>query len=276
MRAASERGSERQERKWSTSWRRPTAVVMENVERLASRGAAVLRDLVERLEAAGYRVHRQVLSPEQYGCPQRRRRLFLVALRGARAFAFPPPIPLEASCLDALLPDAEGPAPPPWMERKLAEWDVDRSAVGLWSPNYHGFQARGHNPRAEPKLSTAASPCLVAKQPGLLVNHERRLLRAEEALWLQGFDAPPPLPRLSDAQVRRLAGNAMNVAVLTHLLASVLAALGLPAAVPPPLPPLRDVVRARTRSAPPPPAAVAPPAAAAPPATSPPPARTAP
>ena len=56
-------------------------------------------------------------------------------------------------------------------------------------------------------LYADVAPTLVAKQPGVVVIPERRLLTGREALWLQGMFEPPPLPNLSDAVVRRLSCN---------------------------------------------------------------------
>ena len=74
----------------------------------------------------------------------------------------------------------------------------------------------------------------MGKQPGLYVNHERRMLTGREALWLQGFGEARD--GFSEQQTKRLAGNSMQVDVLGHLLARVLPALGTPCDPPPPLP----------------------------------------
>ncbi|GGD69461.1 hypothetical protein GCM10007269_10730 [Microbacterium murale] len=62
----------------------PDAVVLENVEGiLTARGGKVARDLIETLNELGYPVARPwVLAAEQFGVPQMRRRVFLVARRG--------------------------------------------------------------------------------------------------------------------------------------------------------------------------------------------------
>ena len=104
----------------------------------------------------------------------------------------------------------------------MEPWGARR---GLWCPSHFELQRRGLNPPSEPRIHTDVAPCLVAKQPSMVVQHERRLLKGEEALALQGFPPAPAVP-LSDAVVRRLAGNAMNVHVLRHLLAQVLRSLG--------------------------------------------------
>lgn len=58
----------------------PDIVSMENVPRLLEfRGGRVFEEFVERLRAAGYRVHHQVVFLPDYGLPQQRSRLVLLA-----------------------------------------------------------------------------------------------------------------------------------------------------------------------------------------------------
>jgi DNA (cytosine-5)-methyltransferase 1 len=63
---------------------RPEAVVLENVEGLlTARGGKVADELLSTLTELGYPVDSPwVLAAEQFGVPQMRRRVFLVALRG--------------------------------------------------------------------------------------------------------------------------------------------------------------------------------------------------
>jgi DNA (cytosine-5)-methyltransferase 1 len=61
---------------------RPRAVMMENVAGLVVRGAPLLQKFVRRLEKLGYVVNCDVLQLANYGVPQSRRRLVLLAGRG--------------------------------------------------------------------------------------------------------------------------------------------------------------------------------------------------
>lgn len=59
---------------------RPDIVSMENVPRLLDfQGGSVFREFVERLKAAGYHVHYRVVFLPDYGLPQKRSRLVLLA-----------------------------------------------------------------------------------------------------------------------------------------------------------------------------------------------------
>jgi len=71
----------------------PRMVMIENVAGLATRGKWILRDCVERLERIGYSVNAKVLQMADYGVPQSRRRLVLLAGRG-----FEIPLPKRTHC----------------------------------------------------------------------------------------------------------------------------------------------------------------------------------
>lgn len=60
----------------------PTAVMIENVPGLANKGRPLFDDLVTRLEKAGYVCNWSILQVADYGVPQMRRRLVLLAGKG--------------------------------------------------------------------------------------------------------------------------------------------------------------------------------------------------
>ena len=60
----------------------PTAVMVENVPGLANKGRPLFDDLVTRLERLGYICNWDVLQVADYGIPQMRRRLVLLAGKG--------------------------------------------------------------------------------------------------------------------------------------------------------------------------------------------------
>ncbi|MHB8220580.1 MAG: DNA cytosine methyltransferase [Acidimicrobiales bacterium] len=72
---------------------RPPAVIMENVPEMAlDRDMWILRSIVDELEAMGYAVEERVVSTSDYGVPQFRQRLILVALAKRTAFTWPEPV----------------------------------------------------------------------------------------------------------------------------------------------------------------------------------------
>jgi DNA (cytosine-5)-methyltransferase 1 len=71
----------------------PKIVMMENVAGLATRGKPVLDEFVHRLRLLGYVVNYEVLQLADYGVPQSRRRLVLLAGKG-----FHVPMPKRTHC----------------------------------------------------------------------------------------------------------------------------------------------------------------------------------
>jgi DNA (cytosine-5)-methyltransferase 1 len=68
---------------------RPTIAVLENVPALATAHKQYFAVLLLRLQRMGYAVDSQILNAADFGVPQNRRRLFVVAHRGG--FVFPVP-----------------------------------------------------------------------------------------------------------------------------------------------------------------------------------------
>jgi len=91
---------------------RPKAVLVENVPDMAlGEDAIVLRQMVSALEDLNYDVHTRIVAAWQYGVPQFRQRLFLVAVQSGIAFQWAEPLKGDKPKLrDAIsdLPPIEG------------------------------------------------------------------------------------------------------------------------------------------------------------------------
>lgn len=90
----------------------PTAVMMENVPGVATRGRSVLRKFTTILRDLGYLIASDVVQMADYGVPQSRRRFVLLAGRG---FVIPVPRPTHAR-----IPAQDG---------KLSPWVSVRDAI---------------------------------------------------------------------------------------------------------------------------------------------------
>lgn len=73
---------------------RPVAVMMENVPGLAKKGRPLFDDFIDELESLGYKVSCDALQVADFGVPQRRRRLVVLAGKG---FSIPFPIPSHSN-----------------------------------------------------------------------------------------------------------------------------------------------------------------------------------
>jgi DNA (cytosine-5)-methyltransferase 1 len=95
---------------------RPSAVLMENVPDMAlDKEMFILRTMVHELEGCGYSVEERVVDTSQYGVPQFRQRLILVALRDGVEFQWPQSVPDQVTVWNAIgdLPSVEGGWRPP-------------------------------------------------------------------------------------------------------------------------------------------------------------------
>jgi DNA (cytosine-5)-methyltransferase 1 len=123
---------------------RPRAVMLENVPDMAlGDDLTVIRCIVEALQAGGYETHLDIVGAPDYGVPQHRQRLILVALRDQeRPFEWPAPVE-RVSIWEAIgdlpaLGEGTGDAVLPYRKRKRTPFqeraraggrDSDRSVV---------------------------------------------------------------------------------------------------------------------------------------------------
>jgi DNA (cytosine-5)-methyltransferase 1 len=94
----------------------PRAVVMENVPDMAlDREMFILRSMVLELEQLGYAVEERLVDTSQYGVPQFRQRMIIVALADGIRFQWPPPDEHVVKVSSAIsdLPPVEGGWRPP-------------------------------------------------------------------------------------------------------------------------------------------------------------------
>lgn len=82
---------------------RPRAVIMENVPDMAlDREMFILRSLCQRLEDMDYSVQVRIVQTSDYGVPQHRQRLILVALADRMQFTWPTPVPRGVTLRQAI------------------------------------------------------------------------------------------------------------------------------------------------------------------------------
>lgn len=79
--------------------------VMENVSGIqGKRGKAILAELIGKMESIGYHVHKQLINAEDYGVPQRRKRIILVGERNdiGSKYEFPKPTGARRTVRDTI------------------------------------------------------------------------------------------------------------------------------------------------------------------------------
>lgn len=183
--------------------KRPAAIVLENVKQLVTlRGGQVVKRIAGDLQALGYQVDYRVLNALDFGLPQKRERVLIVATR-KRFDSFPWPTrktPMEplAKVLEKK-PDARHFASDKVRRaRRAAHKSLCRP--GVWHEN------KGGNVSSHPFSCALRAG---ASHNYLLVNGERRLT-PREMLRLQGFPEQFKIV-CADSQTRKQAGNAVPV-----------------------------------------------------------------
>lgn len=196
--------------------RRPRAVLLENVKQLATAGGgAVINAIAARLEDLGYAARWRTLDARDYGLPQKRERVIIVAaLGGLDGFEWPAPIPMRS--LESVLEDE--PAARHFASERIRAArraaHTAKSSPAIWHENKGG------------NVSSHQWSCALragASYNYLLVDGERRLT-PRELFRLQGF---PDGFRLSasDAQARKQAGNAVPIPMVAAALKALIAAV---------------------------------------------------
>jgi len=207
--------------------KQPRAVLLENVKRLKTHdNGKTMRVIMSSLESSGYKtIEYSVLRARDFGVPQNRQRIYIVAFKEFVPFSFPKPLNIPTSLGDILETDVD-----------------DRYTISdrLWA----GHQKRKIQNRLKGKgfgytLFNEASPYantitkryykdgaeILIEQKG---KNPRKLTRRECAR-LQGFPESYHLPEnVSTAQIYRQFGNSVSVPVIRAIAKQMLVHLQKP------------------------------------------------
>jgi DNA (cytosine-5)-methyltransferase 1 len=194
--------------------KRPRGIVIENVKQLATaQHGTVLKNIVESLKDVGYTIDWRILNALDFGLPQKRERVIIVAtLQPFATFPWPterlPMIPL-ADILEKT-PDAKYFV----SERIRAKRHASHKAKV--SPSIWHENKAGH-------ISSYPYSCALragASYNYLLVDGDRRLT-PREMLRLQGFPDSFQITS-NDSQARKQAGNSVPIPLVEAAIKGVL------------------------------------------------------
>lgn len=194
--------------------KRPEAVVLENVKQLATiQKGAVLAGIKEDIEKLGYHFDYRVLNALNYGVPQKRERVIMVATRKPLENFEWPKGGIEMKPLKDLLEKKPDPKHFVSGRIKRARQDAHKSdhKPAIWHENKSG------------NISSYPYSCALragASYNYLLVDGERRLT-PREMLRLQGFSDDFEIV-CNDSQTRKQAGNAVPVPLVRAVLEKLL------------------------------------------------------
>lgn len=205
--------------------RTPRAILLENVSGLKESRDGAFEKVLGALEGLGYSVDHKTLCAEDYGVPQRRFRVFIVAFRDfADRLRFSWPVPLPAKTRigwrDVLAPDAPGDYIRPCNLAILPPRLKPRTMYKINTRRLHEWPFRG-----SPTITTAIRPgglsaCVVTNSRG-----EPRGLSITEALILQSFPADFDLAGVAHAAAWQGVANAVPPMLGAAVFRSVFSAI---------------------------------------------------
>ena len=192
--------------------KRPRAFVLENVRQLTTHDGGRTFETILRIlqEELGYCVDWRILNALDCGLPQKRERVAIVGALEPFEIAWPKPKTDGKTLTDVLEPDADVDKKhfaSPEIVKRRKEAHTSQYFPAIWHENKSG------------NISSYPYSCALragASYNYLLVNGERRLTPREN-LRLQGFPDTFKIA-VSDAQIRKQAGNAAPVDLIERVL----------------------------------------------------------
>lgn len=197
----------------------PKAVILENVKNIVTHDEKrTFKRILEELDKAGYYTNWKILNSADYGIPQRRNRLFLVAFRKEVfkdvPFQYPNPIPLQITTQDLLDHNVDAKY---FLTKKIAKTILSSGSGGYIAKPTIDLPISKTLTATMHKMHRASQDTYVTDKKSRLqfVDDNRidvRKLTPEECRKLQGFPSGW-LQVVSDCQAYKQFGNAVTVDV---------------------------------------------------------------
>lgn len=192
-------------------YHKPKAVLLENVKRLKSHDGGNTYKVIEgTLRKLGYNVFSKVLSGIDFGLPQKRERIYIVAIKDDIKFNFPKPIGTPTRLGDIL---EENPDSKYTLSNKLWEGHQRRKEGHKKNGNGFGYSLFNHD---SPYSNTITARYYKDGSEILIDQGEDknpRKLTPREAARLQGFPETFKFV-VSDTQLYKQFGNSVCIPVI--------------------------------------------------------------
>jgi DNA (cytosine-5)-methyltransferase 1 len=195
----------------------PSCVILENVKNLVSHDEGKTFETIKKnLTERGYNICFKILDTAKItGVPQHRERIYIVCIKSKSIFDnftldFPDkPKKSIASMLELNIPDKY------YYTEKSSTWDLVKEGVTKENTIYQfrRVYVRENKSNECPTL-TANMGTGGHNVPLILDKKGIRKLTPRECFNFQGFPASYKMPQLSDANLYKLAGNAVSVPVV--------------------------------------------------------------
>ena len=200
---------------------KPEVVFLENVRNLASHDKGnTLKVILKTLEDLGYEVFNKVLNAKDFGVPQNRARIYIIAFKNKVAFEFPQESKIETKLGDILEKNVDEKYT---ISDKLWAGHQRRKKEHKEKGNGFGYAIFDANSKYTSTISARyykdGSEILI-KQKG----KNPRKLTPREAARLQGYDDNFKIP-VSDNQAYKQFGNSVAVPVIKELAKKIMKSL---------------------------------------------------
>ncbi len=202
-------------------YHRPKVVFLENVKRFRTHDGGRTFSIIKSVfESMGYTVHADVFNARDFGVPQNRERIYIVAFRGKTNFNFPEP-PKSSTRLGTILEKKVHPRHT--ISDKLWAGHVRRKKEH--EEKGYGFGYMLFNKQS--KYTSTISARYYKDGSEILIEQKGknpRKLTPREAARLQGYPDDFIIP-VSDAQAYKQFGNSVAVPVIKALAKNVVASM---------------------------------------------------
>ena len=200
----------------------PEVIFLENVKAFKNHNKGNTFAVVsETLKNLGYKVYSKILNAKDFGIPQNRERIYIIAFRSKVKFQFPEPIEKPVKLGDILEQDIEDKYT---ISDKLWSGHKRRKKEHLEKGNGFGYSLFSETSEYTSTISARyykdGSEILIA-QP----KKNPRKLTPREAARLQGFPEKFIIP-VSDCQAYRQFGNSVCVPVIEAIAKEISVSIG--------------------------------------------------
>lgn len=196
-------------------YHKPKILFLENVKGFVNHdNGNTFRVVKETLEEMGYKVFTKVLNAKDFGVPQNRERIYIVAFLDDIEFEFPEALYTEVSIKSKLEKDVlekyyyNG---KPLFERIKGEV-VDENSIYQWRRQYVRENKSGVCPTLTANMGTGGHNVPIVKDKNGI-----RKLTPRECANFQGFPDTFILPNLVDSQLYKQCGNSVVVEVIKKI-----------------------------------------------------------
>ena len=201
-------------------YHKPKILFLENVKGFVNHdNGNTFRVVKETLEEMGYKVFTKVLNAKDFGVPQNRERIYIVAFLDDIEFEFPEALCTEVSIKSKLQKDVlekyyyNG---KPLFER-IKDDVVNENSIYQWRRQYVRENKSGVCPTLTANMGTGGHNVpIVRDKKGI------RKLTPRECANFQGFPDTFILPNLVDSQLYKQCGNSVVVEVINKIADKIL------------------------------------------------------